>query len=62
MLYEYQSNIYNKITDRTKFDTVLIKELFWQNANGDQTVVWLQNKNGSWVVIDNLIWSKGTEF
>ncbi|MBN2788267.1 MAG: hypothetical protein JXQ69_08100 [Paludibacteraceae bacterium] len=59
-LYEYRYNLANLIP-QYKNESIQIKELLWINGN-NKTVIWLFQKEGKWVVVDNLKWGKGIQF
>ncbi len=61
-LYEYQSNLYSLHPNLRETDTILIKEMFWKLDDGCKMVIWLENKNEKWLVVDNLVWSEKVKF
>lgn len=60
-LYEYQSDLYLLAKETSKFDTLVIKEMYWKLKKKNQ-VMWLMKKEGEWQVFDNLSWSKDVQF
>jgi hypothetical protein len=52
-LYEYQYNLINLFPNLSSADTLMILQESW-NRKGKHTVLWFQQKDGEWVVIDNL--------
>ncbi len=61
-LHEYQSNLYSLYPNLTQLDTVELRELFWDLKNGEKMAIWFDKKNGVWVTVDNLKWSKDIKF
>jgi len=61
-LHEYQSNLYSLYPNLTLLDTVELRELFWNLQNGEKMAIWFDKKNGVWVTVDNLKWSKDIKF
>ena len=61
-LLEYQSNLDILYPDLSPRDTILIRELFWENKDGSKLAVWLNNRGKTWIVIDNLKWGKEVKF
>ncbi len=61
-LHEYQSSLYSLYPDLTPLDTIELRELFWDLKKGEKMAIWFDKKNGVWVTIDNLKWSKGIKF
>lgn len=61
-LHEYQSNLYSLYPNLTLLDTVELRELFWNLKNGEKMAIWFDKKNGVWVTVDNLKWSKDIKF
>ncbi|MBC7920844.1 MAG: hypothetical protein H7Z75_07095 [Ferruginibacter sp.] len=61
-LLEYQSNLYTLYPDLSPKDTILVRELFWENKDGSKLAVWLSNRESSWIVVDNLKWAEEVNF
>ena len=60
-LLEYQSDLYSLVKEMAKSDTLVVKEMYWEQKKKNQAV-WLMKKDGEWKVFDNLNWSKDVQF
>ena len=60
-LREYQYNLINLFPNLTSADTLMILQESW-DRNGKHTYLWFQQKDGKWVIIDNLSHGDNVKF